>query len=219
MKNKTIIVVILVIFIGKVYSQDFYGINGFGKLTLQEDYVFYFHYFDCGIDSGLYNIKGDTLFLNSFYKPVQISQINKFDEGTFYFNTNCSYAISCEEEDGSCCDTFPVQTWNIAASVFRMDSTFFNKDDMVDFWGLSRLYRRIIWPSDTIKSAYIQVDTAFGRRVYFENYPLLIRDGYLLPFKSNNYFRRINKFIFLPMKRGKKDLKYEVYLSGFGKIY
>lgn len=59
------IIWVLLIFSYSCTSQDYYGINNFGRLELLDNNKFYFDYFDVGNDTGRYTMSKDTIFLTS----------------------------------------------------------------------------------------------------------------------------------------------------------
>jgi len=198
-------------------SQEYYSVNNFGKLTLHNDSSFCFHYWDCGVDSGFYKIKEDTFFFTSNIPAVKFMRINDYKESNYHFNFVSWVEIF---DSNGCFKKKKLSKIDTLKNDVKIDSIEFEKGQVLNFsiFGMSR---KLLWNTDTIHSCYFEIDLRYGRRIYFENYPLLIRDDYLLPFdeEANEYFRKINGFEFLPMKKGKKNQKYKTYMSGFGPIY
>lgn len=215
--NVSLLLLFYIIFCLDVYSQEYYSVNNFGKLTLNFDSSFCIHYWDCCIDSGVYKIKGDTVFLNSTIPVSKISRINKYQERIYYFN----FVSWVEIFDlNGCLKEKLISIVDTIRKEIKINGVKFEKGQLLNF-SILGMPRKMIWNTDTIHSCYIEIDQRIGRRIYFENYPLLMRDKYLLPFDedANEYFRKINGFEFLPMIKGTKKQKYKTYLSGSGEIH
>lgn len=211
------------------YSQEYYCVNGYGKISLLNDGEFYFDYFDVGNDTGSYIIKGDTLFLTSSIQPVEFFACdNKYftdtssllDIGVKVYAKN-GFVLKDNKfilHHGELLKDINLKI-DTSAKIF-VEKMLFSEGQLIsfDFFGG---YRFLV-PEDTVLTGYFYIDVyAEGRRVYFRNYPLLIIDDFLLPFErnANEYFRKINGFEFLPMKKGKENQKYKTYMSGFGSVY
>lgn len=219
--------IILISSVYTVCSQNYYCVNGYGKIFFLKNGTFYFDYFDVGNDTGTYVIKGDTILLNSSTQPVEFftCNIEKLQDTSYLLDVRLrKYAKKgfrlengkFNYYDGELLKDTIVKIDSEDKIYVRNMSLFEGSLITFDLFGG---YRHVIL-KDTLFTGYFKIDVNLRKKVYFENYPLLIRDGYLLPFneEANEYFKKINGFEFLPMKKGKKNQKYKTYLSGFGEI-
>ncbi len=216
--NIRLLVLFHLVFCFNACSQEYYSVSNFGKLKLySEDSLFSFHYWNCGIDSGTYSVKNDTVFLNSIIPVVTILKINEYQENNYYFDFVSWIEIY---DSGGCLIRKATSKIDTINNEVKINNIEFKKGYVLNF-SIFGMPRKLIWHTDTINSCYFEMDQRHGRRIYFDNYPLLMQDNYLLPFdeEANEYFRTINGFEFLPMKKGNKNKKYKTYLSGFGEIH
>jgi len=206
-------------------SLNYYSVSGYGKLTFLNTKDFYFDFFDIGNDTGTYKVVGDTVFLTSSHQPVEYysNEIKPMLDTLILFDLEMRIYASNEFlfKDNK----FIPQYGNLLKdTIVKMDTLnrihfdefFLNSGQLICFYFLGE-YKYIV-PQDTVIKGFLKLNIDLGKRAYFKNYPLLMQDGYLLPFneEANEFFRRINGFDFLPMKKSKKNKKYNTYLSGFG---
>lgn len=219
MNQKSNIAVILIIlisgFLNECKAQNYVGSNGFGKLSILKNKTFVFYYWDCAIDSGTYTINGDTLRLYSAVPPVRIKKVNEFKPYSYYFN----FVSSLNIYNSDCLlNQFKSNIDTVSMEVSISD-VHFKKGNLIEFSFLG-IPRNIIWQEQElyIKSCYFELDLRHGKRVYFNDYPLLIRGATLLPFDEsmNVNFKLVNGFEFLPMLKGKS---FKTRLSGYGEIH
>ncbi len=199
----------------ELFSQEFIGQDGFSKLTLKKDFTFHFHYWDCGIDSGIYYKKGDTIILISEIKPIRVKQINcNTSDNIIYFDYVTDIIIY--DSNGVYVNTiFPLLD-TISDSVY-LKNIKFDKGQIISF-NFGTEQRKVIWNIDTFKCMTIYLDGRQGRRIYFDNYLFLSKGNKLKPLASNKIFHKINGFDVVTMRKSRKT-KYKVHLSGFGPIH
>jgi hypothetical protein len=192
----------------------YYGINSYGKLTLSNNNKYYLDYFDNDQDTGSYSIIGDTLFLKTNSVPVKFSKIHP--DSLIQPN---GFDIPIKVYQSGCLILDTVATFDTLQDCVFIDLAL-QEGYLLSFQFLHCIYS-IVLDNDISGKYWFKLDMDFKRKLYFSNYPLLIRDRYLLPFdrEANEYYKRINSFEFLPMKKGTKNTKYKTYLSGFGKIH
>jgi hypothetical protein len=206
--------ILFIISVHTSVAQSYYCVDGLGKLTLYENGKFYFDYFDVVGDTGTYKICGDTLFLTSSKEPIEITKINedfkksKGHKCTFWQYDWKNELIKKGEE-----------IYDTIQEGIIYDKKEYMQNDLICFKTINTYC--IIWPSDTINSCVLKLDFSVLRTLYFDNYPLLMKDGYLLPIDtySIDKFFKINRTILIPLKVGDENQEYDVYYSGFGEIH
>lgn len=219
MNKKEVICVLLLIisFLGLKAQTYYYGIDNFGKLILHSDDTFSYKYFDCCTDSGTYIMNKDTLILNSLQQAITLSNINEYEDSVFYINDYCSHITLTKMEDECNIINLAVKhslKRNICDTLYNAS---FKRNDWVQFVNFLYPNRAILWTSDTIRSATLNIYPKEGRRLYFDNYPMLIRDQYLMPFDllANRHFYLHNNINLVPLEKGDENEEFLIYISGF----
>ena len=215
-KRKLILAVILISLIFSSCLKNYYGVNGFGKFSFVDSNRFYYDYYDLGNDTGYYQMRGDTIFLTSSIQSVEFHQCNSNN----LTDTSNSLDIRLrifEKNEESFKDT--ILKMNQLNRIY-INNQFFYSGQLLSFNFF--VENRFLVRKNLVFNGYFEIDSIIGsgKCIYFQNYPLLIKDGYLLPFDkdANTYFKKINDSEFLPMKKGRKDKKYKTNYSGFGHI-
>lgn len=222
MKNKMFLSVFLLFSFNYIIAQDYIGFDNFGCLRLDSNNLFSFHYFDCGIDSGRYERRGDTIILNSLIPLIQIyptdciGNDSILDENLIYF---CPLHVYDSENE--IVDTIKVWIDTLNNSKLYMNSANIKKGQLVELYLLKKEIFRIFWPSDTIKCCNLDFNPIIRRRIFFENFPLIIKKKKLIPIDEaqNKRFYSINGFDFPIMKFRKGKKNYKLYVSGYGPIH
>ncbi|HPQ08915.1 MAG TPA: hypothetical protein PK995_06770 [Bacteroidia bacterium] len=229
-RNKFLIVPIILIFIqNKFYSQECYcGLNGYGKLEFKNDSLFEFTYSENVKSYGRYYFKGDTLILNTFNRPYEVVNMKyRKLKKNFLFSYHGFYIFyqgNYHKDNKLYLDTTTVyvdstkyylildkKKWNIKdSSIFMIYSNLFNEVYAV-------LYRKSDGNEDTVMYSFLN-NCALDCNVFFNNYKLIRKEEYLLPFdvKSTIDFYIFNNDFILTMIRCDKKKECKIYKSDEG---
>jgi hypothetical protein len=193
------------------YSQHYYGVDGFGMLTLSKKGEFKLNLFDSGPDSGIYKITGDTLVLNSLLNPIEFININS--DSIIQLS---GFEIPFRVYDEQCMVLDTLSYFDTINERVFIDVDL-RKGSLLSFQFLGMFYRGIL-KEELLGRYWVNLDFSLNRKVYFSDYQLLMLKGVLVPFREldNDVFDKINGFDFMPMKSGKKGGDYKTYLSGMG---
>lgn len=227
MKHNKIIIIILVLYFGNLFSQKcnkyYYGVNGYTKLELNyKTNKYYLYYFINRIDSGNFEIVKDTLILTSYYTPYSIvnDDINKIYK-TFKHKVEGYYVLYETKEEQSLirCDT---------TSLYTDDNKFYFIISQKEWKIMPNSIVTIFSPAlgntvgvfqffpDTTKDIIVynlDISNSLLRPVYFNRFKLIIKGKQLLPIDIHSLmdFYLFNQDMFLPMKQGDKSKKYKLY--------
>lgn len=195
-------------------SESYIAVNGYGKIDLNKDGRFYLTIFDCGSDSGTFQIKGDTLVMNTPIKPVNIQHTLK-NKYKYTFDRS---VLSVEVKDQKGC---PLVSKSIEYS--KEDSVVYIDDLILEKGGVLSVNslngpRACILDKD-YEYAQINIDNRYGRKIYFDNFKFLIDGRYILPIDQSDIdkFRVINGGInVFAFRKSKKSFR--VWKSGYGPV-
>ncbi len=197
-------------------QEEYYPIDGYGKLTLFDNGRFYYDFFDANQkDTGSYIVKYDTLYLTSGYPNniIIIPSDKPLD------TLNCmgwKFLGKREDADNKFLEEV-VFSWDTVVKAFVVNNCTFKKGDIISAGYY--LINKYMWETDTIKYCYIKDCAPFsgGGALFLNNYPLLMRNKSLKPFNSieNEKYELINRYKPVKMKKKNKLHKYKVRESGY----
>jgi len=132
------------------------------------------------------------------------------------------------ERDGILYNNSPKKGELVRDTIVKMDinfrvyveNLFISYGQLLSFNFLGE--NRFFVKKDTLCNGYFEIDVLpIGKRACFQDYPLLMKNGYLLPFdeRANTRFKKINDYEFLPMKKGTRNQKYKTHYSGVGIVH
>ena len=211
--NKLFLILSLVcqLFLQKLSAQTFYfGINGLGKLTLNDNGVFYLQLKRCTVDTGSYYFKGDTLHLNTNYEPVKV----KYFKDTIGLGTvkmDSLTVIVYDEFDGSRALSIKKYPYNPSEAILYINDAHIKDGQWIKvISGFGDLAFR--WDGGEFNNAKVELDL-FSEHLWLSDFRLLCLDNYLFPFISgdNRRFYIVNRLFFYSFKKGLKNRKFELY--------
>lgn len=211
--NKYIYAVAIICFSNYCNAQNYYGVDGFGKLTLTKDNKYHLHYFDTGLEEGSFRIYGDTLYLKSDYLPIQLVEMPL---DSFYEPKGYNIPFKVYNEDCLILDTIAIYDTinNMAFIDVSIEKGLVLAFEMIPFT------YKIMLDTSIKGSQWVRLAKGLNRKIFFDNFPLLIFKDCLIPIDSSKktVFRRINNLDISPMCKGRRNKKYKVYLSGFSSL-
>jgi|GEM_PF-5092761 len=201
-------------------SHSYYGIDNFGKLILNKNGTYNFIFHDVGIDTGKYQILKDTLWLTSNIQPVKLIPAD-------FVLPDLSNTVQIR-----------MRIFDIYGNQLEKDQNDFS-DSLILLDAKGRIFfqnlelsagQRIqfdflipynyLASTDTTINGCFELADIFGQKLYFNHFPLLMKNNYLLPCdgQSVELFNLLNNSNLLPLKKGKKNREFKVALSGFGPV-
>lgn len=225
--SKSLITINFFIFIYSTYFSQkyYYGINGYGRLTLNKNHTYYLEYVEVRIDSGIYLIKKDTLILNSNNKKIkqvdvdyrklkQFLSLNGFY--LFYeYNNKVSELLGTKLNLINL--NIYVDTANNKNSYLLLfkdmnikENSFFYLYSSLGGWYCT-IQNNFNWNRDTIAVEFEWGDLTALTNTYFNNIRLLKKGKYLFPINTGDIvdYLNLNNDILFPYKRGNKKKKFK----------
>ena len=190
-------------------SDIYYGVNGFGCLILYKDNIFTYDINNCKTDTGTYIIKGDTLLLTTPYKPVFIEDgKDSFSSSTFLFENLILY----DDFGGMALKERKKVKYDTILNKFIINNCNFTFGQNIEI-NLEGYIIRFKWDKKYAQNCLIDIVDVFKVHNYMNEFPLLIKDGFLLPFddSENDYYYFLNGRIFNPMLLSEQQKKYRKY--------
>lgn len=208
-----------------VLSQiTYYGIDGFGKLTIDLDKKsYYFNLVDDRIDSGRVQKSGDTLILNSYKMPV--SSIKDKNVIKNICQSIPNFFILYEDNKASSNKRLSLDTISLHLSSDIPDQYILiieNKDikpnSFVTLYSLlPGEYLSFEWKYGDSKKNAIYLSVILNNpfwKIYFNNFKLIPFDNYLLPDgQSVLRFMYFNNDILIGFKKGSSNDPYKTIKS------
>ncbi len=202
-------------------SHSYYGIDNYGKLVLNNNGTYNCIFHDVGNDTGRYQILNDTLWLTSNIQPVTLISA---DSVLPDFSNTVQIRMRIFDISGS---QLGKDQNDFSDSLVLLDANgriFFHNLELsagqrIQFDFLHTY--NYLASTDTIINGCFELAVLWERQVYFNHFPFLMKNNYLLPCdrESVELFNLHNNIDLLPLKKGKKKRKFEVYFSGVGPIY
>lgn len=222
MKAKTLTVLFLLIS-SHVFSQTYYGKNNFGKFEILNDSICTASFLSgIGVGSLIpwtdtihYYKRGDTIFIstnlkhffeisNIYSKKYYDSCINKHPMIVKkYSKINGKYKFEGES----------VIEFNNKRNYIDFESYIYKGDIFVIKFYTS--YKRFVWEGEETKKFRVNV-VGFGQQeLFFDNFPLLIRDNKIIPIDKEKNFKSWveNGFYFPVMKKSKIVKEYNTIVE------
>lgn len=225
MKNFRLCIIILeLLFIFQIITSQeyYYGMNGFGRLTLNKNKTFYFEYVENRVDSGIYIRKLDTIILISHGKYSAQIPFDSFN--LMKKNTIKGFYILYEYDDETYEKT--KQKLNLMKTDIYADSVLtllcltksmrIKKNSFINVYSsIGTLYSVIKndfdWDSDSILINFTYNNLFFSDQTYFEHVRFIEKENLLLPATIRDYitYLNMNKDIIYPLKKGSKNQKFK----------
>ncbi|MFA5542108.1 MAG: hypothetical protein WC984_10575 [Bacteroidales bacterium] len=213
--RKVILFVFVFLYTIQVHSQIYYGEKDFGRIELLKDSIMTVSFAREGyedlIDTCYYRIKGDTMFLSSKIKKRYEVEINDkrqpIGDGfpvlvKYYWKTGKGYELVFEY--------LPIYDTVNEQIVFNGDFPINEGVILVIYDEIN--YNRMIWENGLSKKFTIKkVKNSGLQHVFFDDFPLLVKGGKLIPIdKDKNFLSWVNNGFYFPiMKRAKKEMEYK----------
>ncbi|MBR1718173.1 MAG: hypothetical protein IJ715_02755 [Bacilli bacterium] len=215
---------ILVCFSNNIVSQIYYGKNNFGRLEFVNDSVYVASFYQlCDLicyDTGTYYKINDTLFLNSkVMAAFVVEKISKDDGFDLEKGGNdIDHIIKIYTKDPKNHSLYHLNIEIIGRSIFyddigkelRCPPLSLYKDKLIVLYD-GFVYNRVKIKQDCGSFAHFKIKLIDDKidRIYFDNFPLLIKKNKLIPIdKNKNEDCWINNGFYLPtMKKSTKDNK------------
>lgn len=217
--KKYILIIVILVMVG--CSHSYYGIDNFGKLVLNKDGTYNYVFHDVGIDTGRYQILEDTLWMTSNNQPVTLIPVDSVLpdlSNTIQIRMRIFdiYGSQLEKGQSDFSDTLILLDANCRIFIQNLQ---LSAGQRIQFDFLHPY--NYLASTDTIINGCFELDDLWGKHVYFNHFPFLMKHKYLLPCdrESIELFNQFNTLELLPLKKGKKKRKFEVFFSGFGHIH
>jgi len=192
-----------------IIGQNYYGIDGYSKIILQND-SFTLDFFEINWHggNGTYKMDGDTIYLTSKVQPIEIINC---DSCPLPKNYIFKLPMRIYDENGMCLEREEeVRMDSVSGYIYLFDFQL-NEGQVieVEYFEVNSL----IWPYDidTPSNYYLRIDASYGKAAYFNKFPMLKKGNFLLPFSKydNNNFKKINKFDILAFEKGPAKKKFK----------